>query len=974
MKRIILLTLSLLLFAVVHSRETYNFNSNWVINNSKTVTLPHAWNEDDAFAVPIAEMRTGEVWYRKHFTLPRSARGKKVIIEFEGAKQLAEVFLNGHEVDKSENGIMAFGFDLTPYIKEGDNLIEVRTDNDWHYHEQATGSTFQWNDRNFYANYGGLNKNVKLHIMPLIHQTLPLYSNLGTTGQYIYATNFDINHHKATVNVETEVFNACDKTAELAYTVIVSEYNGKEIAHINGGTQTVKAGAKAVLKTSKRLHGLHFWSWGYGYLYKVKTIITAKNLNIKDTVETVTGFRKTDFTEGFLRLNGRGIMMHGYAQRSTNEWAGVGVDVPAWLSDYSNKMLVESGGNLVRWMHVTPSKQDVESCDRVGLIQAMPAGDSEKDVEGRRWQQRLEVMRDAIIYNRNNPSVVFIECGNKGISRDHMLQMKQIRDLYDPYGGRAIGSREMLDIQESEYGGEMLYVNKSDKRPMWMMEYCRDESMRRYWNAWTYPYHAEGAGPRYRNTAATAYNHNQDEFCAELVRRWYDYWHERPGQGTMVNAGGTKIVFSDTQTHGRSEANYRLSGVVDPMRVKKDAFFAQQVMWDGWVDDLKPHTYIVGHWTYTDEVKRLSGGVKQFVVPTIYVVSSGDSVCLYVNGEPLKICGERSNHFLYTFRNVPYSAGSIKAVSFDKNGKELSSDEKFTAGKAVGIRLTPITNPNGWRADGSDVALIDVEAVDKEGRRCPTDFSTIQFHVEGNAEWRGGIAYGENNHALDSILPVECGINRILLRSTTHSGSVKLTASSKRLGSASIELKTKPFSCAGGLSTCMADEGVKPSLDRGETPAKPSFHQGALDVKVAKVEAGSNTESSRFTIDKNEISSWKSSGKDGENWICYHLSEPTIVNEISLKPYSFRNTSYPIEIYADDSLVFRGYTPITLGYSRITLKPMKAAKITIKSIGKTISGSEFTQISELDPRNNEHSARKGSSALQIIELQLIHQL
>jgi hypothetical protein len=104
-------------------------------------------------------------------------------------------------------------------------------------------------------------------------------------------------------------------------------------------------------------------------------------------------------------------------------------------------------------MHVTPWKQDVESCDRVGLPQAMPAGDAEKDVEGTRWQQRTALMRDAIIYNRNNPSILFYESGNESISREHMLEMKDIRDKYDPHGGRAIGSREMLDINEAEYGG-----------------------------------------------------------------------------------------------------------------------------------------------------------------------------------------------------------------------------------------------------------------------------------------------------------------------------------------------------------------------------------------------------------------------------------------------------------------------------------------------------------------------------------------
>ena len=63
-------------------------------------------------------------------------------------------------------------------------------------------------------------------------------------------------------------------------------------------------------------------------------------------------------------------------------------------------------------------------------------------------------MRDAIIYNRNNPSVLFYECGNKGISEEHQMEMKQLRDKYDPHGGRAIGCREMLNKETcAEYGG-----------------------------------------------------------------------------------------------------------------------------------------------------------------------------------------------------------------------------------------------------------------------------------------------------------------------------------------------------------------------------------------------------------------------------------------------------------------------------------------------------------------------------------------
>ena len=50
----------------------------------------------------------------------------------------------------------------------------------------------------------------------------------------------------------------------------------------------------------------------------------------------------------------------------------------------------------------------------------------------------VDARRDYL--NRNNPSILFYECGNKAISREHMIEMKAVRDKYDPFGGRAIGS------------------------------------------------------------------------------------------------------------------------------------------------------------------------------------------------------------------------------------------------------------------------------------------------------------------------------------------------------------------------------------------------------------------------------------------------------------------------------------------------------------------------------------------------------
>lgn len=955
--RLLSALLLLALTATAGARDTYNFNSDWRIGSAKrTVTLPHAWNEDEAYKVGIAQLSDSVIVYSKTFVLPKDAAGKRVFIEFEGARMAAEVSVNGKKVGLAENGVMAFGYDITDFVRPGRNSISVRTDNSWSYREQATGRTFQWNNKNFNANYGGLPKNVWLHTAPQVCQTLPLWNNMRTTGQYIYPKDIDIQGRQATICVESQVSNATDKSVRRSLSVSIKEKDGSTLCSFSGPEVEILPHSTAILKAQGRAYGLHFWSWGYGYLYDVETTVG------DDKVTTTTGFRKGEYKNGMVYLNDRVMQVHGYAQRTSNEWPGVGMSVPAWLSDFSNDLFVQSGGNVVRWMHVAPWRQDVESCDRTGLIQAMPAGDAEKDAEGRQWEQREELMREAIVYFRNNPSIMFYECGNSKITAEHMVRMKAIRDEIDPFGQRAIGCREMLDCPEAEYGGEMLYVNKSDTKPMWMMEYCRDEALRWYWNSWSYPFHKEGDGPLFRNAPADAYNHNNDEFTAELVRRWYDYWLERPGSGTRVNAGGVKIVFSDTQTHGRSADNYRVSGVVDPMRVPKDAFFAHQVMWDGWVDDLRPRTYIVGHWNYKPGE----------IVPTVYVVSNADSVVLRQGGRTIAP-DSHDYRYLYTFRNVRYSDSTLTADGIGQNGSVVSTFALHTAGDVASLRLSSIANPTGWKADGNDVALVQVEAVDAQGRRHPLDNRLVRFALRGEAEWRGGVAKGKDNHALCDTLPVECGINRVMLRSTTKAGRVVLTAKAEGLPEASIELHTNPVEVAGGLSQWKPADGLSCRLDRGETPATPSFKQWRRGVQIVKAEAGSGA-NPMAACDGVENTTWESSGELDKAWITFTLAERTAIDELTMKTKGFRSTTYPIAVYADSTKVWEGWTPKSLSYIHIPLPNCpEATTITIRSMGSSTTRDAFGAVKEMDA-NNDEKVQKGGKAIKIIEVEMLKNL
>lgn len=959
-------------------RKKYNFNSEWKLrigdfpkakdtkfddSKWKQVTLPHAFNEDEAFKLSIEQLTDTVVWYRKSFQIPELKSNQKVFVEFEGVRQRGDFYLNGHYLGRHENGVMAVGFDLTPHIKEGENVIAVRTDNDWMYREEGTNSKFQWNDRNFNANYGGIPKNVFLYVTDNVYQTLPLYSNLKTTGVYVYAQDFDIQGRKATIHAESEVRNDSKATRQFSYQVTILDADGKLMKTFQGDKVTLKAGETKTVKASAILHNLHFWSWGYGYLYTVKTALKDDNNQVFDEVSTRTGFRKTRFAEGKIWLNDRIIQMKGYAQRTSNEWPAVGLSVPAWLSDFSNDLMVKGNANLVRWMHVTPWKQDVESCDRVGLIQAMPAGDAEKDREGRQWEQRVELMRDAIIYNRNNPSILFYECGNKAISREHMIEMKAVRDKYDPFGGRAIGSREMLDIREAEYGGEMLYINRSEHHPMWATEYCRDEGLRKYWDEYSYPFHKEGDGPLYKGQPATDYNRNQDELAITMIARWYDYWRERPGTGNRVSSGGTKIIFSDTNTHYRGAENYRRSGVTDAMRIEKDAFYAHQVMWDGWVDTEKDQTYIIGHWNYPDNT-----------VKPVQVVSTGEEVELFLNGNSLGK-GKRQYNFLFTFDNVAFKPGKLEAVSYNKAGKEISRYAVNTAGEPASLKLTAIQNPEGFHADGADMTLIQVEVVDKDGQRCPLDNRTIQFTLKGQAEWRGGIAQGKNNHILDTNLPVECGINRALIRSTTAAGKVTLTAQAKGLLSASLTLETVPVKVTGGLSTYLPQATLKGRLDRGETPSTPSYKDSKKGVRIVSAKAGSNNNDAEKSYDDIELTEWKNDGKLSTAWITYTLERDAEIDDICIKLQGWRSRSYPLEVYAGNTLIWSGNTDKSLGYIHLNVeKPVRANTITIRLKGNISDKDAFGQIIEVEAiAANTMELEKSSSKhqLRIIEVEFL---
>lgn len=428
----------------------------------------------------------------------------------------------------------------------------------------------------------------------------------------------------------------------------------------------------------------------------------------------------------------------------------------------------------------------------------------------------------------------------------------------------------------------MLYINKSAKHPMIATEYMRDEGLRKYWDEYTYPFHKEGDGPLYKGNDASDYNRNQDQHALETVRRWWEYWKVRPGTGTRVSSGGVNIIFSDSNTHYRGKENYRRSGEVDAMRIPKDGFYAHQVMWDGWVDADPKGLHIIGHWNYQEGTKK-----------DIRVVSAGERVELLVNGASVGF-GKRSHQFVFTFPDILYEGGELKARSYNVNGMLLNEKVLRTAGEPYALKLHYKHGDNGLFADGNDMVLVEVEVVDKNGQRCPTATHMVDFSWDGPMDWRGGIAQGPGNYILSESLPVEAGVNRVLLRTRYgKAGKTTVRAQANGLQPAQIEWTVRPIDSVGGLFVKLSKEGLPSNVDRGPGLDEPALTITRRSLPIASVSAGANAQQGTASFDDNELSDWVNDGSLQHAWIEYTLAKAADIDEIDLKLNNFRSRAYP---------------------------------------------------------------------------------
>jgi len=465
-------------------RQTLNFNREWKFtlgdhpgaeavsyDDAKwdVIGLPHS------FSIPYfgaTRFYTGYGWYRKAFNVPQDWAGKRLFLEFEGAFQDAEIFVNGRAVAHHRGGYTGFSCDITDAAKTGGNLVAVRLNNLWNAQLAPRAGEHVFS--------GGIYRDVWLVVTDPLH--VAWYGTFVSTPQ--------VSKESGTVNVKTEIANNSATPKSATVQTAINDADGKVVATMES-TQTVPAGKTTVFdQTSKAIANPKLWSPQTPDLYSVKTTVLDEQKAVDDFTSPL-GFRWFKFTadQGFF-LNGEHYYFKGANVHQDHAGWGDAVANSGFARDV--KLVKEAGFDFIRGSHYPHDPSFAEACDKTGVMfwsencfwgtggfkgdgywncSAYPV----KPEDEKPFEDSVKAsLRDMIRIHRNHPSIVVWSMSNEPFFSDPKV-MPKVRDFLkelvnyshelDPTRPAAIGGAQRGDIDKlgdiAGYNGDgaRLFVN-----------------------------------------------------------------------------------------------------------------------------------------------------------------------------------------------------------------------------------------------------------------------------------------------------------------------------------------------------------------------------------------------------------------------------------------------------------------------------------------------------------------------------------
>ena len=756
-KKLLLLAVTALTALTAQARERKCFDKDWRFVLADTATMaavdyndahwrrldvPHDWAIEGDFSASNPSgagggaLPGGVGWYRKTFSLSLSDNAReKVFLEFDGVYMNSTVYVNGQKVGTRPYGYSSFEYDITPYVREGRNVVAVRVDN-----------SDQPNSR-WYSGCG-IYRHVWLTRTNAIH--------VKHWGVYVHDGKVEVDYENPT---------------------------GRKVTVRN--TWLDRDGRPASIKRPRK------WSCEDPYIYKVRTQLICDG-KVVDEVETTTGFRdfKFDATTGFW-LNGKNMKLNGVCEH--HDFGCLGA---ALSEDALHRKLVKlkaMGVNAIRSSHNPPAPELLAMCDTMGLI----VMDESFDMWRRRktqndyarffdeWHERD--LTDLVLRDRNHPCILMWSIGNEVLEQwegesdmprptpqplpereesemlgadeanllmnmPHEVVTEQTTPLSDREGqGGGSLTRLLADIvrrydttrpitagcNEPSPGNHLFKSGAIDiigfnyhhqwvkdvpknfpGKPFIFSESVSALQTRGYYmmpsdsvytapKEWWLPY----TDPSFM---CSAYDNMHASWSSTHEETW-DVVKHNPFVGGQFIWTGFDYIGEPTPYGFPARSSY--FGIIDLAGFPKDSYYMYQSEWTS-----APMLHLFPHWNW------LPG---QTIDMWAYY-NQADEVELFVNGksqgirrkstqkEPSLLCTE-----YHVGWRVKFEPGEVKAVS-RKDGKVVCEQTIRTAGQPAAVRLSV-------DYQGKDLCFVCADIVDAQGNICPWAEDRVYFTATDGA-------------------------------------------------------------------------------------------------------------------------------------------------------------------------------------------------------------------------------------------------
>lgn len=717
--------------------------------------------------------KTGHVlggvgWYRKHFQVPPT--GKCVSVRFDGVYRNADVWINGHLLGNHPYGYTSFEFDLTPYLKQKDNVLAVRVRND--------GVNSRW-----YSG-SGIYRHTWLTITQPIH--------VPTEG--LYVTTPQVSPERALVQIASEVQNRDGQAAEVLVRTRVRSATGNVVGTSEGKLRLSPRETRS-LRLSIAVRSPRMWSPDAPHLYSAEVEVISAG-KTTDLVSTRFGIRKIDLDakQGF-RLNGKMLKLKGGCIHHDNGPLGsVAIDR---AEERKVELLKANGFNAIRSSHNPPSTALLDACDRLGMLvidEAFdqwnnPKNSQDYHLHFKDWYKRD--IASMVRRDRNHPSVIFWSIGNE-ISEQFQAE------------ATARSLREAV-------------LSHDSTRPI-TAAICSDwGNVSRNWDTLS--------DPAFLHLDVAGYNYLPDKFESDHARHpervmmttesypraFFDYWslvEKHPyviGDFTWTamdyfgeSGIGHSVLSNEPDSFMMSWPWFNAwCGDLDVCGFKKPQSFYRDVVWRRSPIEMVVHAPIpsgltenISGWGWPNESRIWNWSGHEGTLLQVAVYSRCERVRLELNGKIIEEKPVSAETKLTARFDVPYTPGKLVAYGLT-GGKVVARTVLKTSGMPKRLRLT--ADRTTIRANRNDLSYVTVEVVDADGQRVPNAEIPIHFLVGGVGELAAQ-GSGSPNAPASFRVPVRTSFQGrclAILRPKGGAGSITLRAEASGLGSATITVQTR---------------------------------------------------------------------------------------------------------------------------------------------------------------------------------------